>query len=51
MAGGLLASIIREVSRIQGISSEIGDRVTQSTESGNTRGRTTRGWDGVIYCR
>ncbi|KAK9326780.1 hypothetical protein V1520DRAFT_358640 [Lipomyces starkeyi] len=48
MVGGLLASIIREVSRNQGISSEVGDGLTLSTESGNTRGRTTRGWDGVI---
>ncbi|KAK9372944.1 uncharacterized protein V1513DRAFT_460126 [Lipomyces chichibuensis] len=48
MAGGLLASIIREVSRNQGISSEVGDGVTLSTESGNTRGGTTRGWDGAI---
>ncbi|KAK9352171.1 hypothetical protein V1505DRAFT_218732 [Lipomyces doorenjongii] len=48
MAGGFLANIVREGSRNQGISSEIGDGLNQSTENENTRGLTTRGWDGVI---
>ncbi|KAK9481758.1 hypothetical protein V1527DRAFT_416349 [Lipomyces starkeyi] len=51
MGGELLATIIREVGRQQGISSEIRDRVTLATEMDNTRGRTTRGWDGAIQYR
>ncbi|KAK9427910.1 hypothetical protein V1505DRAFT_402261 [Lipomyces doorenjongii] len=48
MAGGLLARIIREVSKQQGLSEEVKDSVTLSTEIGNTRGLTTRGWDGAL---
>ncbi|KAK9311690.1 hypothetical protein V1524DRAFT_473177 [Lipomyces starkeyi] len=40
--------IIHEIATNQGISSDIRHGLTLSTESGNTRGRTTRGWDGVI---
>ncbi|KAK9249901.1 hypothetical protein V1507DRAFT_477333 [Lipomyces tetrasporus] len=48
MAGGLMASIIREVLTQQGLSSEVSRGFTLSTETGNTRGRTTRGWDGAM---
>ncbi|KAK9369323.1 hypothetical protein V1509DRAFT_652454 [Lipomyces kononenkoae] len=48
MAGGVLKSIISEVVGQQEISSEITDRINQATVTGNTRGRTTRGWDGAI---
>ncbi|KAK9313889.1 hypothetical protein V1524DRAFT_382940 [Lipomyces starkeyi] len=48
MAGGLLASIIREASKQQGLSEDVKDRLTLATEMGNTRGRTTRGWDGTL---
>ncbi|KAK9243464.1 hypothetical protein V1506DRAFT_462950 [Lipomyces tetrasporus] len=48
MAGELMASIIREVLTQQGLSSEVSRGFTQSTEMGNTRGRTTRGWDGAM---
>ncbi|KAK9242711.1 hypothetical protein V1506DRAFT_555891 [Lipomyces tetrasporus] len=44
MAGELMASIIR-------LSSEISNGVHQWAEMGNTRGRTTRGWDGAIQYR
>ncbi|KAK9389386.1 hypothetical protein V1515DRAFT_637435 [Lipomyces mesembrius] len=46
MAGGLLTSISREVLKQQGLSEDVKDGVTLSTDIGNTRGRTTRGWDG-----
>ncbi|KAK9481804.1 hypothetical protein V1527DRAFT_499538 [Lipomyces starkeyi] len=48
MAGGLLASIIRGASKQQGLSEDVKDRLTLATEMGNTRGRTTRGWDGTL---
>ncbi|KAK9364842.1 hypothetical protein V1509DRAFT_600625 [Lipomyces kononenkoae] len=48
MVGGLLSHILREVWKQHGLSDEVKDRVTQSTEAENTRGGTTRGWDGVL---
>ncbi|KAK9319201.1 hypothetical protein V1517DRAFT_310932 [Lipomyces orientalis] len=48
MAGELMASIMREVWTQQGLSSEVSRGFTQSTEMGNTRGLTTRGWDRAL---
>ncbi|KAK9336584.1 hypothetical protein LIPSTDRAFT_30456 [Lipomyces starkeyi NRRL Y-11557] len=48
MAGGLLASIIREASKQQGLSEDVKDRLTLATEMGNTRGRTTRARDATL---
>ncbi|KAK9365115.1 hypothetical protein V1509DRAFT_676501 [Lipomyces kononenkoae] len=51
MAGGLLLHIVREVWKQHGLSDEVKDRVAQSTEAENTRGGTTRGWDGALRYR
>ncbi|KAK9319200.1 hypothetical protein V1517DRAFT_60194 [Lipomyces orientalis] len=51
MVTALLSDISRAVVRQPGLSSEISNRVYQWAEMGNTRGRTTRGWDGAIQYR
>ncbi|KAK9235930.1 hypothetical protein V1525DRAFT_239469 [Lipomyces kononenkoae] len=51
MAGGLLLGIIREVSKQQQLTDEVRDRVQLTTGAGNTRGLTTREWDGAITYR
>ncbi|KAK9322263.1 hypothetical protein V1517DRAFT_308158 [Lipomyces orientalis] len=48
MAGALMGAIIHEVKVNLGLSSEISRGFTLSTETGNSRGLTVRGWDGAL---